>query len=142
MFLKFSDNTYMAKEAPQSGVDMFMKASHIWIFPVSSKTAWHVQIRASLQLIQIQVFVNCLMSKLMENQQSAVDKIQCIVKNLSWSILFWQSHATCCAVVTEAVASLAITHLYFVPPTSLSLLKRTLSFPNFNRHLFYFTTTY
>lgn len=36
--------------------------SHIHVFYVSSRTSWHVQIQSSLQLVQIQVFISCLLS--------------------------------------------------------------------------------
>lgn len=52
------------KEGAKTRAPLSVIASHIQVFfpPVSSWTAWHVQIRASIQLVQIQVFVNCLIS--------------------------------------------------------------------------------
>lgn len=62
---------------------MSVKTSFIRIFPVSSRTACYVQIRASLQLVQIWGFVGYLMSPKApgkKKQQSAVIETRCLVK--------------------------------------------------------------
>lgn len=50
-----------------SHVDIFVNTSYIQVFSVSSRTTWYVEIWASLQLVEIWVFVRCLMQ--WENQQ-------------------------------------------------------------------------
>lgn len=49
------------KEIPNH-VRMSVKTSYICDFPVSNRIAWHEQIQASMQLVQIQVSVYCLVS--------------------------------------------------------------------------------
>lgn len=48
------------KRGPGSCAGMFVSTSYIRLFPVSRGTAWHVYIRASLQLISIWVRARCL----------------------------------------------------------------------------------
>lgn len=48
------------KRRPVSSADMFVSTSYIRLFPVSRGTAWHMYIRASLQLVSIWISVRCL----------------------------------------------------------------------------------
>lgn len=97
--------------------------SHIWVSPISSRTAWHIQIWASLQLVQIQDFVNHPMS-IKEMEKPAAShllltrlallflEIQCLVKMFSRSILPWKLQSIHHVVVFEEVSSLIIVQFF------------------------------
>lgn len=52
---------YRYKRGSKLCADMFVMISCIQGFPINIRTSWHVKIRASLQLVQVLVFVSCLM---------------------------------------------------------------------------------
>lgn len=88
--------------------------SYILVFLVGSGTAQHVQIRTSLQLIQIRVFVRCLMPIKAATVSSGRlgDSVSCEVVHLG--ILFLYLRAACHSVVSKTVS--------FCSPPSLSIL--------------------
>lgn len=102
---------------------MSAEAFHIEVICVSSSTVWHVQIEASLQLVRIWVFVkpsyvnkgdrktsNQFLSRLV----LLLEEIRCLLKTFPRDILYRKLCAACCAVISEALASLLITHFSFV----------------------------
>lgn len=115
---------YIRKTGPESHSDMSVKAS----LSASSRTAWYVQLQASLQLAQRWVFVNYLMSI-----KAAIVRDSVSSADVPMRIFFRKSSTARHAEVSEAVTSLVLTLFYFIyyrllpfPPCSPLIVKRTI----------------
>lgn len=103
-----------------------------FFYCASSRTAWHVQVRYSLQLVHIQDSVNCLLSRKAAGTLAVSSGWNSVTCEVTLDILLLKLLVTGRAVVSGAVV------FGFLPSfSSLSLNK---CFVQFHTYLHYFTT--